>query len=91
MAEEGTRYYHWGDLDYGGIRIFQFNKEHVFPKLKPYKMGREDYEAALVAGAGVVIEEDKRKKCEKMDAGELEELKACILEYGLEIEQELLV
>lgn len=91
VAEEGTRYYHWGDLDYGGIRIFQFNKEHVFPELKPYKMGREDYEAALVAGAGVVIEEDKRKKCEKMDAGELEELKACILEYGLEIEQELLV
>lgn len=90
-AEEGTEYYHWGDLDYGGIRIFQFNKEHVFPELKPYKMGRDDYEAALAAGAGVAIEEDKRKKCEKMDAGELEELKACILEYGLEIEQELLV
>lgn len=91
VAKEGTRYCHWGDLDYGGIRIFQFNKKHVFPELVPYKMGRDDYEAALDAGAGVELEEYKREKCEKMDAGELEELQACILEYGLEIEQELLV
>ena len=35
VAKEGTRYCHWGDLDYGGIRIFQFNKKHVFPELVP--------------------------------------------------------
>lgn len=91
VATPGTQYYHWGDMDYGGIRIFQFNKEQVFPELKPYRMGREDYEAAIASGAGVAIEEEKRSKCEKMKAGELEELKACILEYGLEVEQELLV
>lgn len=90
-AEEGTEYYHWGDLDYGGIRIFLFNKEHVFPALKPYKMDKKEYEEAVAAGAGVAIEPDKKRKYEKMDAGELEELKDCILENGLEIEQELLV
>jgi hypothetical protein len=77
-------------MDYGGIRIFQFNKAQVFPKLKPYKMGVSDYKAAIAAGAGVVIEDDKRKKCEELKAGELEPLKQCILTYGLEVEQELL-
>lgn len=83
-------YYHWGDMDYGGIRIFQFNKEQVFPELKPYKMGREDYERAIQRGAGVPIEDAKKEKLKKLEAGELEDLKACILENGLEIEQELL-
>lgn len=91
VAEVEIGYYHWGDMDYGGIRIFQFNKSHIFPELKSYKMNREAYETAIAAGAGVLIEEDKRRKLEKLEAGELEELKTCILERGLEIEQELLV
>ena len=54
-------------------------------------MDRKSYERAISAGAGVPIEEEKRKKLENMDAGEMEELKFCILKYGLEIEQELLI
>lgn len=91
VADEGTEYYHWGDMDYGGIRIFQFNKTNVFPKLIPYRMNEEEYEKAVALGAGVHIKEDKRVKLEKIEAGELEELKDCILKYGLEIEQEILV
>lgn len=90
-ADGETEYYHWGDMDYGGIRIFQFNKKNVFPELKPYRMDREAYEKAAAGGAGVPVKEEKRKKLEAMDAGELEDLKACILKYGLEIEQELLI
>lgn len=90
MKDSGIEYYHWGDMDYGGIRIFQFNKEQVFPELKPYRMGREDYENAIQQGAGVPIEDTKKEKLKKLEAGELEALKACILEKGLEIEQELL-
>ena len=78
-------------MDYGGIRIFQFNKRNVFPELKPYRMDREAYEEAVTGGAGVPLKEEKQKKLENMDAGELEELKVCILNYGLEIEQELLI
>jgi hypothetical protein len=80
-----------GDLDYGGIRIFDFNKANVFPFLEPYKMGRKDYEEAIAAGSGVPIESGKREKLRQLDAGELAELKECILEHGLEVEQELLV
>lgn len=90
-AEEGTQYYHWGDLDYGGIRIFLYNQKNIFPELKPYKMDRPSYEQAAASGAGVAISDAKREKLEKLDAGVLEELKRCILEYGMEIEQELLV
>lgn len=90
IAEEDTEYYHWGDMDYGGIRIFQFNKKNLFPALKPYQMGREEFQRAVKIG-GIELEEGKRKKLEKMCAGELEELKQCILESGMEIEQEILL
>ena len=36
LASENVEFLHWGDMDYGGIRIFLFNKEKIFPKLKPY-------------------------------------------------------
>ncbi len=88
LAEEGTEYLHWGDMDLGGIRIFLYNQRKLFPELRPYRMDREAYEYAVTAGAGIPIESDKKEKLRKMDAGCLEELKNCILEYGMEIEQE---
>lgn len=91
IAEEGVEYLHWGDMDYGGIRIFLFNRKNLFPKLCPYRMGREDYEAAVRMHAGMKLEPEKREKLEHMDAGALEELKNCILEKNLEIEQEVLL
>ncbi len=100
VAEEGTEYFHWGDMDLGGIRIFQFNKKNIFPGLKPYKMDRETFYRALSQGAGIPLDDtvknrkkgdSKRERLEKLDAGELEELKSCILESGMEIEQEILL
>ena len=32
-------YFHTGDLDYGGVRIFKHIREHVFPDLQPLHMG----------------------------------------------------
>lgn len=91
VAEEGIQYFHWGDMDLGGIRIFQFNKKNIFPKLQPYKMDRKTFLEAVEKGAGIPLEEKKREKLEKLDAGELEDLKDCILEKGMEIEQEILL
>lgn len=91
LADEHVEFYHWGDMDLGGIRIFLFNKEKIFPKLKPYKMNRGSFCRAVEKNAGIVLEEQKRKRLGEMDAGELEELKECILEYGVEIEQEMLL
>ena len=88
-AESGTRYEHWGDLDYGGIRIFLYNERNIFPELEPYHMGNKDYEKCIQSGKGISLEESKRKNLEALDAGKLEPLKLAILKNGIEIEQEM--
>ena len=88
-AEPGTRYEHWGDMDYGGIRIFLYNERNIFPELEPYRMSDEDYEKCIQSGKGISLEEKKRRKLEALGAGKLEPLKQAILKNGIEIEQEM--
>lgn len=91
IVDENCEFYHWGDMDFGGISIFQFIKATVFPNLKPYKMDVEHFRAALNAGAGIELKTSSREKLKVKDAGELEELKKVILETNMVIEQEKLV
>lgn len=91
LAGTDTEYFHWGDMDYGGIRIFKFLQKSLFPKLKPWKMDVTDYKMALQMGASISLETDKRERFEQMDAGVLTPLKEAILKNGKEIEQELLL
>lgn len=91
LCDEQVEFFHWGDMDFGGIRIFLFNKENIFPKLKPYKMDRESFMEGVNRKIGICLGKEKREKLEKMNVGELEEVKNCILEYGMEIEQESLI
>ena len=91
LAGTDTEYFHWGDMDYGGIRIFKFLQKNLFPKLKPWKMDVTDYKMALQLGASISLEADKRERFEQMDAGVLTPLKEAILKNGKEIEQELLL
>lgn len=88
IAPEDTRYFHWGDMDYGGIRIFQYLKQQLFSNLMPKFMDKKTYETSINKGYGISLEEEKRKKLEQLEAGVLEELKRSILENGLEVEQE---
>lgn len=88
LATPDVKVSHWGDMDLGGIRIFQYIKKHIFPELAPLFMKPNDYVEAVGDGYGILLEEDKRKQLEQLDAGMLEDLKSCILEYGLEVEQE---
>ena len=91
LAGTDTEYFHWGDMDYGGIRIYKFLQKNLFPKLKPWKMDVTDYKMALQMGASISLETDKRERFEQMDAGVLTPLKEAILKNGKEIEQELLL
>ena len=91
IVDSECEFYHWGDMDFGGISIFQFIKEKVFPKILPYKMGEEDFREAIRLGAGIPLKEETREKLEKKDAGILEGLKQVILETGMTVEQEKLV
>ena len=91
VSKEDVEYLHWGDMDLGGIRIFQFNRQNLFLGLKPYRMDKETYTQALESGAGIPLDGKKREALEKLDAGLLEELKESILTSGMEIEQEMLL
>lgn len=91
LAAPDIAYFHWGDMDYGGIRIFLFLQKRLFPDVQPWKMDPEHYKWALETGAGIPLEAGKREKLEKLDAGMLTSLKEQILEHGQEIEQELLL
>ena len=91
IVPEDCIFYHWGDMDFGGISIFQFIKENVFPELIPYKMGTEDFYEALQHEAGIPLKASTRAKLEKKEAGLLTDLKEAILETGKTIEQERLL
>lgn len=91
LVDADCEFLHWGDMDFGGITIFLFNQAKVFPKLKPYKMDVEAFQAALKKGAGMPLEESTRKKLEAKDAGILTELKDMILETGQVVEQETFI
>lgn len=91
LVSKDCTFYHWGDMDYGGICIFQFIQSHLFPKLLPYKMGVEDFETALQHNQGMLLKEETREKLEKKNAGVLEPLKEAILRTNRTIEQECLL
>lgn len=91
IAASQCTFYHWGDLDFGGIRIFQFIKEKVFPALVPYKMDTTDFQKALELGGGITLSDSTREKLEAKDAGILTPLKNIILETNMTIEQERLL
>ena len=66
--EMGTpvRYQHCGDLDFGGICIYRYLREAVFPDLTPYRMDITTYEACLAAGMTEAIEEEMAGKLQKL-------------------------
>jgi len=39
----GAEFYHWGDIDIGGFRMFKRLKENIIPSLKPYLMDKEAF------------------------------------------------
>ncbi len=88
-AGDACEYLHWGDMDYGGINIFEFIKNHIFPDIKPYLMDKESFYKAIQAGYSVKLKPETREKLLGKDAGMLEELKQCILETNMTIEQEI--
>lgn len=88
LADKTVEFRHWSDMDYGGIRIFQFLKKNLFPQLHPMGMDREAYIKLLERKKGRPLPEGKRRLLEKTQTKELEDLKEAILRYGVEFEQE---
>jgi hypothetical protein len=52
LSAEGCSFYHTGDLDLGGVRIFRYIRTQIFPGLQPLKMDEDTYEQYKTAGYG---------------------------------------
>lgn len=90
LKKKRVEYFHTGDLDYGGIRIFQHIQKNIFPKLQPLWMDEETF--LKYAEEAAAVEEAYLDKLRKLSVPEtLEGLKKCILETGKVIEQECML
>lgn len=81
-----VEYYHTGDLDYGGVCIFRYNRERIFPELKPLWMDVAQYERYLHKAEpldpGIV------EKLRMLDEPLLQPLIGRMVEAGMGVEQE---
>ncbi|WP_313134863.1 Wadjet anti-phage system protein JetD domain-containing protein [Anaerocolumna sp.] len=86
LLEQPVTYLHSGDLDFGGVCIFRYIKNRIFPQLKPYRMDKDTFEK--YKNYGEPIETATLEKLNKLKEPMLQELINLIIETGLVIEQE---
>lgn len=86
VLKDRVAYFHTGDLDYGGIRIFKHIREQIFPLLQPFQMSVKQYHK--YESNAVDIEKSALEKLQKMNEPLLQDLIACICEKKKVIEQE---
>ena len=80
---------HSGDLDYGGILIYRYIKQKIFPDLMPFQMDGEIYHK--YEKYAVKMEPETLKKLKKMQMNgspELAELRELLSREGKGLEQE---
>ncbi|MBS7007507.1 Wadjet anti-phage system protein JetD domain-containing protein [Anaerostipes sp.] len=84
-----TQYFHSGDLDYGGIRIYQYIKQKIFPKVQPWQMDTEVYRKyekyAVAVESGILT---KLKRMDMDQIPEMSELRKLLVSEGKALEQE---
>lgn len=84
--------YHWGDMDVGGIRIFEFIREHFFPELVPLWMDESSF--VQYAGSGMAISRAYQNKIRELLADQRfahwHGLLGLMLSHGKRVEQESL-
>jgi hypothetical protein len=86
LSGQKIAYLHCGDMDYGGIRIFQYIRSCIFPELQPYRMDIDTFEQYKAYGEP--IEKGPLEKLKHLKEPLLQTLIDRIIETGLVIEQE---
>jgi len=87
LAGQEVIYLHSGDLDYGGVRIFQHIRKRIFPKVQTYRMDLETYEQYIFYGEP--MEPGPLEKLKRFDEPLLQAVINRMIETGLVIEQEV--
>lgn len=86
VLKDKAEYFHTGDLDYGGIRIFCYIREQIFPLLQPLYMSVDQYKK--YEHHAIDIEESALQKLKEMKEPLLQDLIDLICEKRKVIEQE---
>ena len=86
MEGRQVEFCHSGDLDYGGVKIFEYIKKHIFPDVQPLMMDVVTYERYLARGEP--IGEKTLQKLRKTEIPELQNLIDIMVEKGIAVEQE---
>lgn len=86
LEGRNVEFCHSGDLDYGGVKIFEYIGKHIFPDVQPLMMDVAVYERYLARGEP--IGEKTLEKLRKTQIPELQDLIDLILEKGIAVEQE---
>lgn len=86
LEGKDVEFFHSGDLDYGGVKIFEYIRKQIFPDLKPMLMDVETYEK--YEEYAKPIQRETIEKLRKTQVEGLEELIEKMLETGRGIEQE---
>ena len=84
---------HWGDLDYGGIRIFEYLRKNFFSHLMPYRMDVKELRTHRAFAQRLTDAQQKRLKallCRE-DFARWHELIRVMLSEGIWLEQEALL
>ena len=90
--DNGVSIRHWGDLDYGGMQIFQYLKTRVFPSIRPLHMDKSAYEEYDRRGvAGYQIPKSTMEKLQNINIPELNELRDVLIEKKIGFEQESII
>lgn len=83
-----VQYFHSGDLDYGGIKIFQYIRKTIFPELEPLQMDIHTYEAYQEFAEEIEAETLEKLKRVQDENPKLQELIKRLIETGKGMEQE---
>ena len=84
---EDIRFYHTGDMDYGGIKIFEYIETKIFNRLEPLNMDVDTYMKYLDSGGK--MKDDTVKKLKECKVEKLEQLISLMIEKKIWIEQEI--
>ncbi len=86
LSDQNVQFYHSGDLDYGGVKIFEYIQNKIFTKLMPLQMDVQTYHKYLKYGEK--MSDETVDKLRKVKIPKLQQLIDEIIDKKLSIEQE---
>jgi hypothetical protein len=90
---KGCRFFHWGDIDYGGFRMLARLRREILPAVQPWRMDQKELIRYTQFTAGF-SDMYKKRLVSLLDISELSDCFSCIeymIKAGVRLEQEAML